>query len=86
MFRRIGRVAVIVLVLACALAPAAGAQVQPYGTSDYGGFRNILPPGENGSDNAAQLLAFEADSSQRPPHNDDQLRMYGDLVHVAPNL
>ena len=26
---------------------------QPYGTNDAGGFRNVLPPGENGLDNAA---------------------------------
>ena len=28
-------------------------RVQPYGTNDCGGFRNILPPGENGFDNPA---------------------------------
>jgi hypothetical protein len=43
-FRRIGRVPVIVAAMALALAPAASAQVRPYGTNDHGGFRNILPP------------------------------------------
>ena len=35
------------LAFACALllASPAAAQVQPYGTNDYGGFRSILPPG-----------------------------------------
>ncbi|MGI8414041.1 MAG: hypothetical protein ACR2LV_10290 [Solirubrobacteraceae bacterium] len=35
---------------------AASAQVQPYGTHDFGGFRNILPPGTNGLANLLQLL------------------------------
>src|SRR4051812_34715952 len=57
----------------------------PYQHGDFKGFRNVLPPGENGFDNAQQLLQFEANGT-RPPHSDDQLAMYGDLVHVAPNL
>src|SRR3954454_8420120 len=67
-------------------APSAFGAAQPYQQNDFKGFRNILPPGENGFDNGQQLLAFQADNSQRPPHNDDQLAMYGDLVHVAPHL
>ncbi|MEA2423338.1 MAG: hypothetical protein QOF55_2437, partial [Thermoleophilaceae bacterium] len=66
-------------------ASALGA-AQPYRQNDAGGFLNILPPGENGLANGPQLLAFEADHSQRPAHSDDQLRMYGDLVQVAPHL
>ena len=47
--------------LAGATVPAtAGAQVQPYGTNDYGGFRNVLPPGTNGLDNITQLGVYEA--------------------------
>ena len=81
------RRAVLALGLACLLAPAAApAAVQPYRQNDSGGFLNILPPGENGLANGPQLLAFEADHSRRPPHSDDQLRMYGDLVHAAPDL
>ena len=76
--------------LAAALVLAAVAlgapQPDPYQQGDYKGFWNVLPPGENGLVNGPQLLAFEGDNSQRPPHSDDQLRMYGDLVHVAPNL
>jgi acyl-homoserine lactone acylase PvdQ len=63
----------------------SGPQPQPYGANDGGGFRNILPPGENGFDNAPQLAAFEA-SKTRPPHNDDQLAMYSDLIYAAPHL
>jgi acyl-homoserine lactone acylase PvdQ len=65
--------------------PTGGPQPQPYGTNDYGGFRNILPPGQNGFDNLTQLGAFET-SGQRPEHNDDQLAMYANLVHAVPGL
>jgi acyl-homoserine lactone acylase PvdQ len=76
--------AVALLTLLLATAAALGA-AQPYQQNDYKGFRNILPPGENGFDNAGQLAAFEANKTY-PPHATDQLAMYGDLVHVAPNL
>src|SRR4051812_21263995 len=79
--------------LACALAlavlPATAAAAptpQPYRQNDAGGFRNILPPGQNGFVSGPQLLQFEGDPSARPPHNDDQLAMYANLVHVAPRL
>jgi len=75
------------LALACALtAPAiSSAQVQPYGTNNYGTFYNILPPGTNGTDTLAQLLAFEANGT-RPEHNNDQLGMYSALTTAAPNI
>src|SRR3954452_14755202 len=76
--------AVALLSVLLATTVALGAP-QPYQQNDYKGFRNILPPGENGFDNAAQLAAFEANKTY-PPHATDQLAMYGDLVHVAPNL
>src|SRR3954453_4756159 len=77
--------AAALLVLLLATATAASAAPEPYQQNDYKGFRNILPPGENGFDNAAQLAAFEANGTY-PQHANDQLGMYGDLVHVAPNL
>src|SRR6201984_3381603 len=62
-----------------ALAPVAGAQapVQPYATTDAGGFRNVLPAGENGLDNAQQRAEFEAskekgEEAKYPPHFADQ--------------
>ncbi len=64
---------------------STGPAPQPYGTNDYGGFRNVLPPGQNGFDNLPQLAAFEA-TGQRPAHNDDQLGMYANLVHAVPGL
>jgi acyl-homoserine lactone acylase PvdQ len=60
-------------------------QPTPYGTHDAGGFRAILPPGANGFVNGPQLLAFELGGT-RPPHNDDQLLPYANLLHAAPGL
>ena len=55
--------------LACAAPATALADVQPYGTNDAGGFRNVLPPGEAGTDNAVQLAHFQA-AGTVPPHFD----------------
>ena len=62
-----------------------GPAPQPYGANDAGGFRNILPPGENGLDNAVQLATFEA-TGTRPAHFSDQLGMYSNLIYAAPGL
>ncbi|HEX4718365.1 MAG TPA: penicillin acylase family protein, partial [Thermoleophilaceae bacterium] len=96
--RRRRRLIVLPIAMAMAAAPAhaqplplplpgtgAGAPIQPYGTNDAGGFRNVLPPGEAGTDNAAQLAAFEA-TGNRPPHWDDQQALYQDLVYASPSL
>jgi acyl-homoserine lactone acylase PvdQ len=90
MFRCIARAAaaaacaaLVCAALAC--VPAARAQVQPYGTSDYGGFRNVLPPGANGFDDVAQLAQFEA-TGARPRHSDDQLAMYSNLTTAAGSI
>jgi acyl-homoserine lactone acylase PvdQ len=72
---------------ALALGPAAAFATPPspeaYQTRDYGqgGLRNILPPGENGFTTAAQYFL-----QSRPPHNNDQWNLYGDLVYEAPNI
>jgi acyl-homoserine lactone acylase PvdQ len=63
----------------------AGAQVQPYRTNDYGGFRDVLPPGENGRANLVELAAFLA-AGRRPPHNDDQRDMYARLLATTPGV
>jgi acyl-homoserine lactone acylase PvdQ len=78
-------VAVALALAALALAPSASAQVQPYGSGDNGYFNNILPPGENGFDNALQLAQYEANKTY-PPHNNDQLQMYSNLTTAAPNI
>jgi acyl-homoserine lactone acylase PvdQ len=77
------------LLCACACAPGAVAQaaapVQPYGTNDAGGFRDVLPSGENGLDNAVQLAEFKLNGTY-PPHFTDQLPLYANLLHAAPTL
>jgi acyl-homoserine lactone acylase PvdQ len=45
----------------------------------------ILPAGENGLVNAAQLAKFEA-TGQRPPHSQDQLAPYENLQFGYPSL
>src|SRR4051812_22291736 len=82
-----GRAAVVVVVAAMALgiAGSASAAIQPYGTNDAGGFRNVLPPGEDGSDNAIELGQFEA-LGKRPRHWDDQQRLYEGLLYASPAL
>jgi hypothetical protein len=65
--------------------PSGAPAAEPYGTNDYGGFRDVLPPGTNGLDNGGQLAAFLA-TGRRPAHNDDQLAMYRDLMYATPGL
>ena len=43
-----GLIAALGAVVLMLVAPAAQADVQPYGTNDAGGFRDVLPPGANG--------------------------------------
>lgn len=78
------RIAMIAVLLAL---PAASAQAapQPYGANDAGGFRNVLPPGENGTASLAQIFAFRG-SGVLPPHFADQQGLYEDLLYAAPNL
>ena len=73
----------------CALvslpAPGAAATPQPYGTNDAGGFRNVLPPGENGTASFAQILAFRG-PGLLPPHFADQQPLYENLLYASPTL
>ncbi|MFL5899850.1 MAG: penicillin acylase family protein [Solirubrobacterales bacterium] len=83
---RIFRVALGASLILIALSAAAvAAAPQPYGTNDAGGFRNVLPPGENGLDNLAQLFAFRG-TGALPPHFADQQPLYENLVYGAPTL
>ncbi len=82
MFRCVARVTACAMLLVLVCVAAAQGQVEPYGTNDYGGFRNILPPGTNGFDDAAQLALFEA-AGIRPEHSSDQLQMYSSLTQAA---
>jgi acyl-homoserine lactone acylase PvdQ len=77
---------VLLAVLAfAATAQAGGPPAEPYGAHDAGGFLNVLPPGENGLDNAVQLAQFEL-TGQTPPHWDDQQPLYENLLYGSPGL
>src|SRR3954470_18392677 len=82
-----GRAAVVVVVAAMSLgiAGSAAAAIQPYGTNDAGGFRNVLPPGEQGVDNAIELGQFTA-LGKRPKHWNDQQGLYEGLLYASPSL
>lgn len=80
--------AVALLATLCALPSASLAQLPPdgpepgeYQENDAGGFLNVIPPGQNGHASGADIAAFLA-TGRRPPHNDDQLQMYEDLVYA----
>ncbi len=78
--------ATIAAAAAClTFAPVATADDAPYGLNDAGGFRNVLPAGQAGSDNAVQLAQFQA-GGQRPNHWDDQLPLYTGLLYASPKL
>jgi acyl-homoserine lactone acylase PvdQ len=74
--------AILLLPAAAHAAPPAPA---PYRDGDPGGFRNILPPGSNGRANLVEIGAFLGAGS-RPVNNDDQLRLYENLVHAVPGI
>jgi acyl-homoserine lactone acylase PvdQ len=85
MFRCIAKLLTSSLLVAVVFAASAQAQVQPYGQNDFGGFRNVLPPGTNGLDNLTQLGLFET-GHERPAHSSDQLAMYNALTTAAGNI
>ncbi|MBW3620478.1 MAG: penicillin acylase family protein [Actinobacteria bacterium] len=66
--------------------PPAGAQDAEAdgryrGSGDPGGIWNIVPPGQDGVVNAAEAVEANA-GGDTPPHFQDQLQMYGDLVYA----
>jgi acyl-homoserine lactone acylase PvdQ len=83
--RKLAKITATAALMLSALATPAFAQVQPYGTNDYGGFRNILPPGQGKTVNAADAAAFLG-SATLPAHYNDQSAMYEDLVFATPGL
>ncbi len=83
--RLLALLAAVALFTAGASTATAATDPAPYGANDAGGFLNVLPPGEAGVDNAVQLGAFEA-AGTIPPHFDDQLPLYQNLVYADPTL
>ncbi len=68
-------------------APTASWATPTYRAFDYahGRVLSILPAGENGLMNAAELAKFEA-TGARPPGSQDQLGPYANLLYAAPRL
>ena len=87
MRREGARCATIFAALAMLIAApqAIAASPAPYGQNDAGGFRNVLPAGEQGLATIGDLAAFETQHTV-PPHFNDQLPMYENLVYAAPTL
>ena len=63
----------------------ASAAAQPYGTNDAGGFRNVLPPGENGLDTLRRRLRSSTPPALMPAHYADQQPLYENLLYGAPD-
>lgn len=85
MVRRCAFLALPLSLVALFTPLAHAALPQPYGTNDAGGFRNVLPPGENGLDNLAQIFSFRG-GGPPPPHFADQQPLYENLVSGSPGL
>jgi acyl-homoserine lactone acylase PvdQ len=66
-------------------AAPAGAAVEPYGTNDAGGFRNVLPPGSKGVDNALDFAGYTA-LGTLPRHWADQQHLYDGLIQASPRI
>jgi acyl-homoserine lactone acylase PvdQ len=77
-----GVVAAVAAAVAIAATPALALDPAPYGKHDAGGCRNILPPGEKGTDNAVELGAFMG-TGQIPDHWMDQQPLYEGLVYAT---
>src|SRR5215212_10313285 len=83
--RRLACWVLAAVALALPASAAAAAPVEPYAKHDAGGFRNVLPPAQGTNANINQIGQFEA-TGKMPPHTQDQLAMYANLVNVAPGL
>jgi acyl-homoserine lactone acylase PvdQ len=68
-----------------ALAGGAGAQVQPAGTNDAGGFRNVLAVGQGSTATATDLAANQA-TDAIPPTFVNQRSLYTRLPALAPGV
>lgn len=76
---------VLSILAAASFAGPAAAAPSPYGTNDAGGFRNVLPPGENGLSTLSQIFSFRG-LGTLPPHFADQQPLYENLVYASPTL
>lgn len=90
MHSRVGKLFGLPLILSllalAGFASVAAAAPQPYGTNDAGGFRNVLPPGENGLGTTQDIIKAKAPSKPLPPHFADQQPLYENLLYASPGL
>jgi acyl-homoserine lactone acylase PvdQ len=82
---RRGAISVAVVSAWIALTASAGAQVQPVGTNDAGGFRNVLAVGQGSTATATDLAANQA-SDAVPPTFVNQRGLYTRLPALAPGV
>jgi hypothetical protein len=75
---------VVGAVLAAAPPALAAPEPEPAGANDFGGFRNIIPPGQNGHTTLLEGAASQL--GQRPANSSDQLPLYDGLVRASPGL
>src|SRR3954447_21991380 len=87
-----GAMAALAAISAIGCLTASSAYAEPpdpeaYQHNDYsaGNAWNIVPPGQNGFESAADAAAFELNGT-RPPHQFDQNNMYANLVYAVPGL
>src|SRR3954470_15476880 len=81
-FMRLSTLLTASLVLSALVNPVTGAPAAAaLSPNDYclGECSDILPPGQNGDADLVQILASQAFGT-KPPHSDDQLAPYGNLV------
>lgn len=82
---RVAVAGALAAVLVMGVSGPAGAAVEPYGTDDAGGFRNVLPPGADGTNNAAELTAFQT-AGTFPDHFATEQPLYDGLLYASPTL
>lgn len=77
----------LVLVVLLLFPSVSGASPDPRcrDFGDPGGFMNILPPGQDGVVNGAEMLRYQL-TKKYPKHYSDQTDMYNSLVYAAPGL
>ncbi len=87
MHRVLSRIAVPLAAASAMLVavPAYADNPGTYGKNDAGGFRNVLPPGQNGLDTLGQILNFRA-TGALPKHWADQQPLYDGLLYASPTL
>jgi len=75
----------VALVTVLGMTAPATADTGTYGANDGGGFRNVLPPGQNGLDTLGQILKFRS-TGEFPAHWADQQPLYDGLLYASPTL